>query len=385
MIVFTLFVYIISCRALLKTKPLLALKVAPTKAASNNECTPLRVHQSGCTKPRMACNQADLLQALNPCLPASNYHLRHNERGLVLVFNQSGQREYGLGYHLAQYFQARAVALLADLSFEAMPPFHYMGFYLPRFVPGPIAQQYDNVLNVAHYCTMCPSRRVDGRWFHQCVGAWIALDIGKELRNAVEHQVPPWDCYEVVIQFSCRGMHKTSRRELLPFSYYQEILSQNFTYLTNPTIAIVADYERSRDEFCLAAEVALAVALEHALRVPIKVISPKHVLQQLAMMMDAQLFVSGVSPLGLWAGIANAGNAYLPVHDVMAGSQKPCVGNVRWVQTRVHSCESEGCTPKTIPDWFVTDQKLRNLITSSIDRFLVVAKEKASLSNNTIA
>ena len=113
--------------------------------------------------------------------------------------------------------QARGLAHLADLRFEAVPPFQFQGIRLRRFVQAPLVPTRCRLPELEHYCTACPAQRYFGRWFHECAAAWMGLDVGEELRRAIGLQTGPWQRRDIVIQLRCGDSHKHPNYGMLPF------------------------------------------------------------------------------------------------------------------------------------------------------------------------
>jgi len=302
-----------------------------------------------------------MLEVVQPCLPGYNYHVENTSFGLTVRFNQSAEHEYGLGNHLAQYFQARGVALLGGMHFEAIPGFSFQGIRLPRFVPRPTHNRFHRVMELKHYCDTCPSQPLFWRWYHTCPAAWLAVDIPIALRRAITLQVPRYPRRPVLIQFRCGDSHKHPDYAMLPFSYYHDALRDHVTSSTRVTI--LPDPGVKHERMCRRLLTALTVALNQTFGCAVEHLQPTTLIQDYGTMLSARVFVSSISSLGMWAALAGRGQAYVPVHKVMVGGKRPCLDrfNVTWVDTPTYNVLYSDVASRA-PDWFPDNKSMRALM-----------------------
>eukprot|EP00667_Euglena_gracilis_P013459 EG_transcript_13895 len=305
-----------------------------------------------------------MLEVVKPCLPGYNYHVEETPQGLTVLFNQSEQREYGLGNHLAQYFQARGVALLGGMHFETIPPFEFQNIRLPKFVPRPMENRFQRVLELKHYCDTCPSEPLFWRWYHTCPAAWLAVDIPTELRRSIAILAPRYPRRRVVIQFRCGDSHRHPDYGMLPFSFYHKALAGHVTKATK--VSILPDPGVPHAQMCRRLLKALTVALNHTFGCPVEILQPSSLVQDYGTMLSARVFVSSVSSLGMWAALAGRGQAYVPVHKIMIGGKKPCLDrfNITWIDTDSYSVIYPDVAASA-PKWFPDDDSMREAITQA--------------------
>eukprot|EP00667_Euglena_gracilis_P013382 EG_transcript_13805 len=316
------------------------------------------------------CTQSQMESAIKPCLPAYNYHVE----GSLVVFNQSQESEYGLGNHLGQYFQARGVALLAGMDFEARPPFRYQNIQLPSWVPAVRrSRQFARVPELEHYCRKCPSDTpaMFQRWFHTCMAAWMVVNIREELTAAIRLATPRYTPRDVVIQFRCGDSHKHPVYGMLPFKYYREALAPHLNNTNGKLqVAILPDPDVPREPFCVGLVKAIRAALNFTFGVEVEVLTAASLLADLSVMMNARVFLSSVSSLGFWAAMGSRGKAYLPVHSIMVGGQKPCLNNISWIRTPIVGCSpyyaGDRSKPENIHTWFADSPALQQVVQRAV-------------------
>ena len=345
--------------------------LASSSVAARN-CDPAQLYSGA---PCQACKAADAVRTVTSCLVprhATAGYIRWNNttRSPLLQYNQTREDVFGLGNHLGQYFQARAIAELANVPFRMARPFSYQGMSMSEHVPSRWSG-YGRLSQLAWHCRRCPSP-TSRKYPFLCPGAWLALDVPAQVRRLVglERTEPGRD---VVIQFRCGDASHHPSYGMLPFSYYRNALASasRFIPIANSTVITVVPDPKSFSAygaFCLPLLRALATALTDTFLARIVVKRPGALQSDLRTFLRAQVFISGVSSLGLFAGMAALGQAFLPAHPLMLGNRRPCLNSVHWVNTTTKLCPPDsGCAQTSnIASWFVSDRRLQQIINRTL-------------------
>ena len=100
-------------------------------------------------------------------------------------------------------------------------------------------------------------------------------------------------------------------------------------------VTILRDPGVKRERYCWTLLHMLRAAIQATFNATVLVLGPGTLVHDLSLMVQARAFISSVSSLGLFAGLASHGTAYLPVSHQAAGRTTPCFAHsdVRWYQT----------------------------------------------------
>ena len=107
-------------------------------------------------------------------------------------------------------------------------------------------------------------------------------------------------------------------------------------------VTILRDPGVPRDRYCWTLLLLLRTCIEVTFNSTVLVLGPRSLAHDFVLMSAADAFISSVSSLGMFAGIAGYGTAHFPVNHQAAGSTSPCFpgSNVRWYKVRVTKGES---------------------------------------------
>ena len=104
------------------------------------------------------------------------------------------------------------------------------------------------------------------------------------------------------------------------------------SHRTTPTT--LRDPAAHQEPFCRVLLGVLAAFIRQFLQCTVSVRAPRTLIEDVATMMHAKAFVSGISSLGLFVGAARAGPTYLPVTEQGARGHAPCISHIRWYKIR---------------------------------------------------
>ena len=176
-------------------------------------------------------------------------------------------------------------------------------------------------------------------YYHESAGAWVHADIQPELARAVRLSRVRYTSEDIVIQFRCAGCtHPMYGFPLWPYYYtalhrhandvFARVLVIHDPTTTNPRQRLLCDAILRAMRFCI----------QQFFGMKVRVRVGQSLIEDVATMMHARVFVASVSLLGLFAAAASAGTAYVPQSVVTGGGQQPCLGHIRWLPTMYLDC-----------------------------------------------
>ena len=139
---------------------------------------------------------------------------------------------------------------------------------------------------------------------------------------------------DVVIQFRCGDSCLQPSYGLLPWQYYYVALARHVGPLQKVTIIADPTLDRSPSaKVCGAVLRALVASLEAVLGCAAHVRPAESLLEDVALMVHARVFVASASSLGLFVAGASFGTAYVPRTEHTGGKATPCFGPVQYVHS----------------------------------------------------
>jgi hypothetical protein len=273
---------------------------------------------------------------------------------LVVPFHHTGVvPSGGLGNLLPAYFAAVRLAQLAGMSAK-IDAMDYENLRYDFSVPAPDpSEQFYGIRELEFYCRRCP---LTTPYLQECAGVWLTADIAKTIQDMLKDKLAILPSKDVIIQFRCSDSHREWAMGLMPFEFYKQALSDLVNSST--TISILPDPKVARVGCCTAHMHVLQVALGHAFKCNVEILRPSTLSYDLALFVNARIFVGSPSTYGLFSAIANRGRAFLPNAPLLIKGRKPCLEGVQWIPTLRSTIACE----QPVWGWFTSDERLRSFL-----------------------
>ena len=236
------------------------------------------------------------------------------------------------------------------------------GFVLRQNVSAPTGGlRPHNTPTVAWYCNATAhTGGYNAGYFHENPGAWLHCDVRRELTAALQRARTRPDPEDIVIQFRCGDNCGHPDYGLLTWPYYFAALHRHVG-ARGARVLIIRSPGRQNGPVCDAVLRGLALCIQQFFAVTPRVREARSLLEDVATMMYARVFVASISTLGLYAGAGSHGVAYVPQSKITGGGRRPCFGRIRWIAGERFPCLYERAIPwQNLTDYFLRPVAHRN-------------------------